>query len=364
MSESELKDTQPAPVEATQSSSAKRDTQPRPQGKRFPSWLAALLVVLLLLLGALAGYGSGMGQRYDAEKTQVAGLLQEQFDLGIQKMNAGQYELAKQHFELIIRSDPNFPGVMEAYTDLLLRMQVSPTPTITSTPTVSPTPDLRDAEAIYAAVRAALLSRNWNDALANLDSLRKTAPAYRTAEVDGMYYLALRMRGFEKIVPPSQLCGDVNLEGGIYDFTLAERFGALDSYAVSLRTYARLYIIGASYWDQDWVKAQDFFSQVMAGYPALRDASCMTATERYRFATIKYAEKLLAAGDYCGAQKQFDLAFLIDNPRNEGFFPTATEVGNLCSAGGEGGGGGENPPEGTPVLTPTPTPTASETPTP
>lgn len=361
MSESELHDTQPSSLGETQPSSAKRDTQPRPAGKRFPRGMAALAIVLLLVVGALAGYGSGMGQRYDAEKTQLTGQLQEQFDLGVQKMNAGQYDLARQHFEFVIQNAPTFPGVMEAYTDLLLRMQISPTPTITLTPTVSPTPDLRSAEAIYANIRAALIARDWDNALANLDSLRKTAPAYRTAEVDSLYYLTLRMRGVYKIVlTDGRSCQEINLEGGIYDLTSAERFGTLDSVAQSLRTYARLYLIGASYWDQDWVKAQDFFAQVMAGYPSMMDSSCMTATERWRFATIKYAQQLLAAGDSCGAEEQFNLAFTITSLKNEEFFPVATEAAVQCDGGGGGDEDDQPPPEGTPTETPSPT----ETPTP
>lgn len=329
--------------------------------------MAALVVVLVLVIGALAGYGSGMGQRYDAQSTKVAGQLQEQLDLGIQKMNAGQYDLARQHFEFIIQHDPDFPGVMEAYTELLLRMQISPTPEASVTPALTSTPDLRGAEAIYESARTALLNRDWDAALEDLDNLRKTAPDYKTAEVDGLYYLTLRMRGVYKIIlTEGETCQDINLEGGIYDMTRAERFGTLDALAQSLRTYARLYLIGASYWDQDWIKAQDFFAQVLAGYPDLMDSSCMTATERWRFATIKYAEQLLAAGDTCGAEEQFNLAFTVPSQKNEAYYPTATEASIQCDGGGEegGGGGGEEPtPEGTLTETPTPSPTLEPTPT-
>jgi tetratricopeptide (TPR) repeat protein len=362
MPETEVNDTQPSLVKwETQPTSVKSDTQPRPAAapvKKFPRWMAALAVVLLLVLGGLAGYGSGMGQRYDAQSTQVAGQLQEQFDLGIQAMDAGQYEVAKQHFEFIIENDANFPGVMEAYAELLLRMQTSPTPTFTLTPTVTPTPDLRGVEAIYANIRADLIAHDWDAALAHLDSLRKADPNYLTAEVDSLYYLALRMRGYEKIIPPSLLCSDINLEGGIYDLTLAERFGTLDSSAEALRTYARLYIIAASFWDQDWLQAQAFFDQVRAGYD-LRDSSCMSASERWRYATIKIAERLLEEGDVCGAEEQFNLAFTISSTRNEEFYPTATEVANQCDGGN--GGGEPPPPEGTPTETPTPTDTPPTT---
>lgn len=367
MSETELYETQPNPVKDTQPVPTQQENHPSPVKKHLPGWLVLVVVVILISIGLLAGYNSGMGQRYDAQKTLVTAQLQEQFELGLQKMEAGQYDLARQHFDYIIQNDPEFPGVLDAYTELLLRIQISPTPIASNTPEVSPTPDLRGADAIYANIRAALFARDWNTALTNLDSLRKTAPNYRTAEVDGLYYLSLRMRGFSKIIPPSQKCSDINLEGGIYDFTLAERFGTLDSVAQSLRSFARLYIIGSSYWDQDWLKAQDYFAQVMTGYPtSLMDTSCMSATERWRFATIKYAEQLLANGDSCGAQEQLDLAFTIPSAKNEPFYPTATEVYNLCQGGGSNDGDGEATPEGTLTETPTPTPTETptETPTP
>jgi tetratricopeptide (TPR) repeat protein len=368
MSESEIKDTQPnRAAEETQPTAVNPETQPnllKSKPKKFSRWLAGLVVLLLILLGLLAGYGSGMGQRVDAKKTQVTSQLQEQFDLGIQKMELGQYDLAKVHFDFIIENDPNFPGVLEAYTDLLLRMQTSPTPTYTPTPTISPTPDLRGVEAIYANVRAALTDRDWDTVLTNLDSLRKADPSYRTAEVEGMYYLALRMRGVGKIVlQDGEICPDINLEGGIYDLTLAERFGTLDAIAESLRNYSRLYIIGASYWDQDWEQAQAIFDQVRAGNPNLRDTSCMTATERWRYATIKRAEQLMASDDPCGAEEQFNLAFSVTSDKNSDYYPTATK--NFIECHGSDNGGGEiQPSQEGPTETPTLTPTPAPTPTP
>ena len=116
-------------------------------------------------------------------------------------------------------------------------------------------------------------------------------------------------RGVEKI---TTACQDVNLEGGIYDLTLAEHFvgdGNLDAFAESLRTYARLYIIAASYWDQDWFQAQNFFAQVMTGYPNMSDSSCKNATRRWVEATLKIADQYIAAGDPCRAEEQFSCRF-------------------------------------------------------
>jgi len=366
MSDSELKDTQPngalhdkqpdvVPGE-TQPYSTKRDTQPRTTEKKFPRWLVALCVVTLIAIGLLGGYGSGLGQRYAARNTQVAGQLDDQFKLGTQAVEAGNYELARQYFEYILRTDSNFPGIQAAYTDLLLLMQVTPTPVFSPTPLISPTPDLRAAEEIYNTALQLLNASDWNAAITNLDSLRKAFLTYRTAEVDGMYFMALRQRGVEKITTG---CQDVNLEGGIYDLTLAEHFvdiGNLDASAESLRTYARLYIIAASFWDQDWLQAQNFFAQVMTGYPNMSDSSCMSATRRWVEATIKVADQLFAAGDPCAAATQYANAFTVNDPYNATAYPTATEVWNNCNGGSgeDGGGGGETP---TAAETPAETPT-------
>ncbi len=132
----------------------------------------------------------------------------EQYQLGVQAVNAGQYEVAKQHFEFIIQNYPDFPGVKSAYTDLLLHMMITPTLTSHLTPTITPTPDTRSVDQIYANVTALLsapgadlCARNWDDIINQLDSLRKADITYHAAEVDGMYYIALRNRGVCKIYP-------------------------------------------------------------------------------------------------------------------------------------------------------------------
>jgi tetratricopeptide (TPR) repeat protein len=364
MSESELDNTQPTPPPT--------DTQPNPVApagkKNFPRWLVALVVVLLIVIGILGGYGSGMGQRYAAKNTEDAGHIQEQMTLGLQAMDAGQYEIAKLHFDYVIQHDPNFPGIKAAYADLLNRIQITPTLTPTLTPTITPTPDLRAAEEIYNQAIAllnapapSLCERDWDGIISTLDSLRKASATYHTAEVDGMYYIALRSRGVCKIYPqayqPDTRCTDlnINLEGGSHDLTLAERFGPLDAQADSLRTYARLYNAGASFWDQDWQKAQEFFLQVKSAYPSLADSSCDTATERWRYATIKYAEQILATGDICGAQPYYIDAFTVGSSRNEPYFPTATEIANQCGEGGEGNPSSTETPTQTPTPGPSPT---------
>ncbi len=368
----DLGSTQPNPVKAEPSS---------PVRKKFPGWLAVLVLIVLIAIGILGGYGSGMGQRYSAQNTLVSGQLQEQYQLGVKAVDAGQYEVAKQHFDYIIQHQPDFPGVQGSYADLLLRMMITPTLTPTLTPTITPTPDTRSVDEIYNNVIALLsdtsknlCERDWNEVITRLDSLRKADITFHPAEVDGMYYIALRSRGVCKIYPqsflPNASCQDlnINLEGGIYDLTMAERFGPLDNAADALRTWARLYIAGASFWDQDWVQVKSYFSQVMANMPFLSDSSCTSATERWRLASIGFANQLMGKGDYCGAEAQFQEAFTIDTPKNQVIYPTATEAQNLCNGGPAaqppGGQSTESPPVETPTIVapPTEVPTATAPP--
>ena len=342
MSENELKETLPKPVQGEAIPATRR---------KYPGWLAVLVLIVLIAVGILGGYGSGMGKRYSAQDTLVSGQLLEQYQLGVQAVNAGQYPIAKQHFEYIIQKYPNYPGVKSAYTDLLLHMMITPTVVPSPTPTITPTPDTRSIDQIYTDVTgllsasgADLCARKWDDIITKLDTLRKDDITYHAAEVDGMYYMALRNRGVCKIYPqsyePNSSCAslNINLEGGIYDLTQAERFGPLDSNASALRTWARLYITGSSFWDQDWQQAMDYFSQVMNNYPNLSDSSCTTATERFRQANLGYAQQLLNKADYCDAEKQFVVLFAIDSPRNAPAYPTATEARNICN-------GDVNPPK-------------------
>jgi tetratricopeptide (TPR) repeat protein len=327
------------------------ETNPNPafkQQSRIPRWIPILGFVVLIALGVFAGFQSGLSQRKAAQATTIAKQVEEQYQLGLDAMNNGQYQVALQHFQFVIQNDPNYPGVQDAYTKLMVWISVSPTPSPTITPTITSTPDLRGVETIFNQAKQYIAAKDWDNALATLDNLRKADSTYRTAEVDGMYYISLRNRGYAKIAAAN--CRDINLEGGIYDLTLAERFGPLDSDAASMRTFARYYSAGAAFWEVDWAQAQYYFGQTMLGYPNMMDASCQNATDRWREATIEYANQLLLKGDYCGASAQFESAFTVYSDKNEPYYPTATDVYFKC-----------NPATATPL--PSSTPLATDTPT-
>ena len=198
-------------------------------GKRpFPlRWIALLGVLVLIAIGAGSAYGgyqSGISQRTAAGATQAAAQVQEQFELGIQDIEARRFDLARQRFEYVIQVDPSYPGVTEKLAVVLLSMQSTATPTVAPTPTVTPTPDLRNVEERFSQAQAVV----WQTAIGP-PPLRPCSPCaksprtHQPVDVDGMLYIAYRNRGADKILR------DGDLEGGIFDLTEAEQIGPLDT---------------------------------------------------------------------------------------------------------------------------------------
>jgi tetratricopeptide (TPR) repeat protein len=302
----ELETTQPnepADLGGTQPSQPYQegDTQPIKVKKpsRWKSLLTGVLGFLILIgLGGFGGYGSGVKARVNAEDAILTQQLSEQFSFALVDIQFGRYENARQRLEYIIQKDPNFPGAQEKLTEVLVLSNV---PTPTAAPTFTATPDFSGAESAYARTQELIRAQDWNNALTALDTIRKLDPTYKTAQVDGMYYFALRNKGYDLITKEG------NLEGGIYYITLAERFGPLDNSAKGLRDGARAYMVGASFWELDWEQAANNFATVAAGWPSMWDGT-MTAGQRYFIASVRFADELYTQQNFCAAYDQYQKA--------------------------------------------------------
>jgi hypothetical protein len=278
------------------------DTQPIKPIKKKTRWLSILIGILgfllLIGLGGFGGYTSGIGDRKAAEDSIISKQLSEQYSFALVDIEFKRYEAAVQRLEYIISKKSDYPGAREKLTEVLVLSSISsPTPA----PTLTSTPDFSGAESAYQRAQQLIQTQDWGGALSALDIIRKLDPTYKTAQVDGMYYFALRNRGHALITKEG------NLEGGIYYLTLAERFGPLDNTSVQLREGARMYITGASFWELDWKQAYDYFSQVGAGWPSMWDGT-MTAAQRQQYAAMRYGDSLFAQQDYCRAYDQYQVA--------------------------------------------------------
>jgi len=282
------------------------NTQPiKPNKKRrWPAILIGILgVIVLLALAGFGGYESAIATRLQAKTQLVNEQLLDQFKLALVDEQFKRYDDAKQRLDFIIQNDPSFPGAQTEMAKILVVMSI---PTATPTPTLTPTPDVRDQQAMFATAQQLISAGNWSNALTELDQLRKKDPSYNASQVDGMYYYALRNYGVDLIQKQG------NLEGGIYELTLAERFAPLDKTASSLRDGARLYLDAASFWQLDWATAANELAQVFAAYPAMWDGT-MTAAQRYQFAAERYGDQLFSQSRFCDAVKEYQAAQAIGN---------------------------------------------------
>ena len=194
-------------------------------------WPWVVLGLFLLIAGVLAGgyygYQEGIRNRLSRQATEIAIRAKEQFDLGNQNMADGNYEMARKHFEYVAQIAPGFPGITQKLTQVMVVLthtDVPPTavPMATKPPLVTPTPDTRGVEDLIKQAQDNLRNKDWDAAIATLDNIRNIDPTYRVVDLDGMYYIALRFRGMDKILKNG------SLEGGAYDLAQAESFAPID----------------------------------------------------------------------------------------------------------------------------------------
>jgi len=290
--------------------------QPRPNGeasspKRKKSWISCVVFVMLATLaifaaatvGAMGGYQSGLQEYQRQQSLETVRALQEQYTLGLQDLEAGRYDIARQRFEYVLDHDPHFPGAADKLVQAMQVLFATATPTaIPPTATPTSTPDLRPVEDLFSQAQRDYSDNNWTGVIDVLLNLRKADPAYHVVEVDSLLYRSLRHRGLKKIRE------EASLEGGMYDLTLAEGFGPLDADAENWRNLARIYVIGLGFWEVHPEQAVYYFGQVASAAPGLRDASGWSASGRYWASLVHYGDLLVSREDWCSAQDQYDAA--------------------------------------------------------
>ena len=283
-------------IESTEST---QPNQPVAKSRRGRTFLfSALGLIAILAIAVLAGYSSGIGVREKNESSVIMQQLGEQYQNALVDIQFARYEIARQRLEWIISHNPTFPGAQEKLTEVLV-LSNQPTPTVT--PSLTPTPDFTGAQDAFTRAQQLVAAQDWPGAIGALDQMRKYDPNYNTSLVDGMYYFALRNYGYDLITKQG------NLEGGIYQLTLAERFGPLDRNSNGLREGARYYLIGASFWELNWKEAVAYFDQVYRGWSGLWDGT-MTSSQRFWTASMRYGDELFAQNQYCDALAQYENA--------------------------------------------------------
>ena len=339
--------------------SIRKTSQQAPKSAANKILLAGLALVLLMLIGfigAWAGYQHGAVLAANEVIAPNADAIDEQYQLGLEDYQVGSYESARQRLEYVVAFAPeDYPDAWEYLSEILQILNTTATPTLSSLPptlppsptiTLTPTRDPSGVESIFQRAQSLLAAGDWDGAVAALIALRNEDLTYRVVEVDDSLFAALRNRGEQRILK----LGD--LEGGLYDLSLAEKIGPLDYQATVYRGWARLYLTGLGFWQAYPEQAVYYFSQVAASVPGLRDGTGSSAGWRYRMSLLHYGAELAAERRWCEAQRQYELALQFGGA-DEDLPLTLTHVANICS-----------PPTQTMTLTPSITLTNTVTLTP
>jgi len=289
------------------------DTQPIPVNVRKPRrWRTAILgILLVLLLGAAGGglgYQRGIQDRLTKQKQQLLTEAALQFQYGVQQMANSNYNLARTHFEYVFKIYPDFPGLTDKYTEVMVKLAEASIPT--AQPMATPTLSNLNAEGLFNQASQEVQTRQWEAAMNTLEALRNEDTTFRTLDVDGLYFITLRYRAVDMIVKEG------NLEEGLYLLSLLNRYAPLDHDAVNYSNWARLYLTGASYWDVDWEQVVNYFSQLAAAFPYMHDGTGWTANDRLMKGSEFYGDQLEAAGEHCKAIDYYQTAINF-NPTEE-----------------------------------------------
>jgi uncharacterized protein YpmB len=109
-------------------------TKPLPESKPKPrQWIWILVGILIILVGAaigsFIGYNAAVKARVAEQEGNVAMVATTQFQLALVDQAEGRLETARKRLEYIIQLNPNFPGISEKLTEVMMAQAVIATPT-------------------------------------------------------------------------------------------------------------------------------------------------------------------------------------------------------------------------------------------
>jgi tetratricopeptide (TPR) repeat protein len=275
----------------------------------------SLFFLLILILAVAAGYLVGTQQGEERHDQDIRQVTDEQYQLAMEDLEAGRYEIARQRLEYISRLDPTYPGIAEKLAEALLVLNA---PTATPIVIITPTPNLSPVSDLFQQAEDAFKEEDWTLAIEILLALRAKDSSYRPVDVDRLMFASLRNRGIQRISEEGRL------EEGIYDLSRAELFGPLDRDADNWRSWADLYLLANSYMGLDWAKATYYFAQLYLIAPYLKNDTYL----KYATSTHSYGDQLLLEKDPCRAVEQYEQSLLAwENPE---LIPTATKAAHAC----------------------------------
>ena len=263
--------------------------------RRIALWGSALIVVLALVLGGAVYGGLYQGERDRQQRKAV--LAEQHYRAGLERLEAGEHELAMAEFEYVLQVDPSHQFAPQGIAEAKARISARPTPTEEVVQV-----ELEMAgEELYQTATEKHAADQWKEAIATLTQLRILEPDYRAEAVEEMLYDSLYKVGMAAL-------DEGQLEEGIFYLDQAVALRPLDDLAVTQRSWAVHYMTALGYWGVDWELCIERLEYLNAISPGYRDVF-----QRLYQARVRYADAWSDQGEMCPAEGQYELALQLIN---------------------------------------------------
>ncbi|MEE8392154.1 MAG: hypothetical protein V3S14_15350 [Anaerolineae bacterium] len=270
-------------------------------------WTMGFLCLLVLTIGGAAYRGLHQGERDRAQ--QRLELADQHYRTGLERLDAGEYELAIAEFEYVLKLDPNHPTASQGIAEAEARMNV-PIPT--------PTSEVYEivVDDMYQKAVTHYEAEDWDEASAVLTQLRVLDAAYAAEAVEEMLFTSLYNAGMA-------LLDENRFEEGVFYLDQAVALRPLDEEALNERSLALKYMTALGYWGVDWERCINRYEQLYAIAPTYKDVF----SRLYR-AHVIYANTWYDQGEMCPAEVQYAQALqLMNDPEVE---QKRAEANQIC----------------------------------
>jgi tetratricopeptide (TPR) repeat protein len=247
--------------------------------------VAILCVAAIVALG-LGGLSLGLRDRAQASSNLAA----QHYQVGVDHLTHGEYDLAIAEFELVLRLQADFPDAQAKLAEAKQVQQTELVPTLGATATAAPlSQNIADIDQAFAR-------QNWATVIELGETFLAAHPDYEREHLIQMLFAAYKTTG-DLAVDEDRLSDALRL----YDRALA--LVPDDPTVTTSRQEAALYLAASSYWGADWQLTIDTFAQLVDINGNYKDAF-----QKLYLAHVGYADDAAANGDWCLAASQYALA--------------------------------------------------------
>jgi tetratricopeptide (TPR) repeat protein len=259
-------------------------------------WGLGFLLVLAISVAGSAYFALYQGERDRTERRET--LAEQHYQKGLQRLDAGEFELAIAEFEYVLKLDPHHPTAAEGVATARERRDTIPT----TTPTVEATEVYTfDVGGLYQEAFTHYEAGEWEEAIEKLTQVRVLDPAYQSGEVEKMLFNSLYNAGMA-------LLENERFEKGVFYLDQAVALRPLDEEALYQRQLAVKYMSALSYWGVDWERCIKAFEELYATAPNYHDVF-----RRLYRAHVSYAEAWYEQGEMCPAELEYGKALQLMN---------------------------------------------------